>query len=44
MERDHAKALGSLVHPPSDGRLAGLVVAYTAPEREEPAAPGTRGG
>jgi len=41
IERDHPKALGSLVHPPSDGRLAGLVVAYTAPERDEPAAPPT---
>jgi len=36
MERYHATALGSLVHPPSEGRLAGLVVAYTTPERDAP--------
>ncbi len=37
LERDHAEALRSLRNPPSDGRLAGLVIAYTAPDR--PAAP-----
>lgn len=35
LERDHANALKVLREPPSTGRLAGLVVAYTAPEREE---------
>ena len=35
LERDHGNALKLLREPPSTGRLAGLVVAYTAPEREE---------
>ena len=39
LERDHADALKVLREPPADGRLAGLVVAYTAPEREELPAP-----
>ena len=33
LEHDHAEALNVLRDPPSSGDLAGLVVAYTAPER-----------
>ncbi len=35
LERDHAGALKVLRDPPSSGSLAGLVVAYTAPDRPQ---------
>jgi PAS domain S-box-containing protein len=35
IERDHGRALEALRDPARDGRLAGLIVGFTAPEREE---------
>lgn len=37
IERDHPRALAALRDPPRDGQLAGLIIGFTAPEREDAA-------